>query len=114
MASILEPLADAELVLGSTEETGLLLGVLTTLYNESIKQHKTGDQSINGGNCFHLRRTEREEPCPEGWQMRLAYVHGKKHQRPEPAQRSCWPVQAWSPRRGAEWQAVEADGKGNG
>jgi hypothetical protein len=32
VASILEPLADAELVLGSTEETGLLLGVLTTLY----------------------------------------------------------------------------------
>jgi hypothetical protein len=31
VASILEPLADAELVLGSTEETGLLLGVLTTL-----------------------------------------------------------------------------------
>lgn len=32
VASIFEPLADAELVLGSTEETGLLLGVLTTLY----------------------------------------------------------------------------------
>jgi hypothetical protein len=31
VTSILEPLADAELVLGSTEETGLLLGVLTTL-----------------------------------------------------------------------------------
>ena len=45
VASILEPLADAELVLGSTEETGLLLGVLTTLYNESVKQHKTGDRN---------------------------------------------------------------------
>lgn len=31
VTSILEPLADTELVLGGTEKTGLLLGVLTTL-----------------------------------------------------------------------------------
>lgn len=45
MTLVLEPLANTELVLGSTEETGLLLGVLTTLYNESVKQHKTGDRN---------------------------------------------------------------------
>lgn len=32
---VLEPLADAELVLGGTEQLRLLLGVLTTLYHRS-------------------------------------------------------------------------------
>lgn len=31
VALVLEPLADAELILGGTQQTGLLLGVLTTL-----------------------------------------------------------------------------------
>lgn len=37
---VLEPLADAELVLGGTEQLRLLLGVLTTLY------HRVSDRSM--------------------------------------------------------------------
>lgn len=40
MTLVLEPLADAELILGSTEQLRLLLGVNTTLYH---KQDRVSD-----------------------------------------------------------------------
>lgn len=42
---VLEPLADAELVLGGTEQLRLLLGVLTTLY------HRVSDRSMYNMSC---------------------------------------------------------------
>jgi hypothetical protein len=60
VASILEPLADAELVLSGTEQSRLLLGVLTTLGSVSDCCRIAGAK--------HLRRKEPKEPCPVDWQ----------------------------------------------
>lgn len=71
VALVLEPLADAELIFGGTQQTGLLLGMLTTLI--SHQQPKTIIE-FNFA-AINLRRTEPGEPCPVDWQMRLAYEH---------------------------------------
>jgi hypothetical protein len=71
---VLEPLADTELILSSTEKTGLLLGVLAALKDESAVWILD-----NGKIIIDLRRTEPKELYPGGRQMRLAYVHWQKH-----------------------------------
>jgi hypothetical protein len=66
---VLEPLADTELILSGTQKTGLLLGVLATLEDESAIW------ILDGKIIVDLRRTEPKELYPEERQMRLAYVH---------------------------------------
>ena len=75
MTLVLEPLADAELILGSTEKLRLLLGVNATLYHRHgsvIEVYKAS------GNDLH--RKEPKELCPGGLKLRLVYVHRKYSQ----------------------------------
>ena len=67
MSLVLEPFADAELVLCGAEETGLLLGVLLALevaVSVLLLGAAGGSLALKLPLMGDLRRRGREEPCP--------------------------------------------------
>lgn len=75
VALIFEPLPQTQFILGGSQKTGLLFGVLAALCAQSSEQlvPVPSRDDMRG----YLRHRGREEPYPVSCEKRLAYVHQK-------------------------------------
>jgi hypothetical protein len=111
VALLLEPFSQAQLVLGGTQETGLLLGVLTALIGKLARgSGPAGWESWIG----NIRHRGPSKLYPVDSQRRLAYVHRRFRSPEEKPGMDYSTASERSARRGERWQAAGAGGRKNG